>query len=118
MWVGFLIPPKTAADFFCLAAALALVAPPALWLFTRFSLCCTRFPWSLFRRKPPPWPVAVWGWACVACVLGAIAFLMQGLRLTMETPALVMDIMTWVEVMSACFAITLAFFVALFVPKR
>jgi hypothetical protein len=29
-----------------------------------------------------------------------------------------MDIMAWVEVMSACIAVTLAFLVALFVPKR
>jgi hypothetical protein len=62
--------------------------------------------------------MAAWGWACVACELGAFAFLLQGVRLAVEAPALVMDLMAWVEVMSICFAVTLAILVALFVPKR
>jgi len=62
--------------------------------------------------------MAAWRWACVACELGALAFLLQGLRLTVEAPALVIDIMAWIEVMSTCFAVTLAILVALFVPKR
>ncbi|HEY7021242.1 MAG TPA: hypothetical protein VH349_08995 [Ktedonobacterales bacterium] len=110
--------PMTANDYFVLAAALALVGPPVLWLFTRFSIFYVRFPWPPFGRKLPPWSMAGWGWACVACGLGAIALLLQGLRLAVEAPALVIDLMTWVEVMSICLAVTISALVALLVPKR
>ena len=110
--------PKTASDYFTLAAFLALAGPPFLWLLTRRSFSYIRYPWPPFRRELPPWPMAAWVWACVACVLGAIASLLHGLRLAVEAPALVMDLMTSTQVMSICLAVTLAILVALFVPKR
>jgi len=112
------MPPKTAIDYFALAAFLALAGPPVLWLFTRRSLVRVHFPWPPFARWLPPWPTATWGWACVACELAALALLLHGLRLAVAAPAPVMAALAWVEVMSICFAVTLAILVALFVPKR
>ena len=79
------MPPRT-ADCFLLAAALALVGPPVLWSLTRYSIFYVRFPWAPFGRRLPSWPIATRGWACVACGLEAIAFLLQGLRRAVEAP--------------------------------